>query len=82
MSTAMDPEVTRLFGKAVLEAAHATEQHVLADSLNVEWNQGDAMARVTWQSAAMVPVEAVQGALAEAQRLAQDWRPLDEKPQA
>lgn len=67
MATTMNPEASRAFGRAVLEAAGVPEQHVLADSLNVEFDHGDSMARVTWQSGARVPVETIKRILREAQ---------------
>lgn len=67
MSQTMNPEASRKFGKAVLEAAHATERHVLDGSLKVEFDHSDAMARVSWESVAMVPVEDIKRIMREAQ---------------
>lgn len=67
MSTTMNSEASRKFGEAVLEAVGAPAQHVLADSFNVEVVHGEAMARVTWQGAAMVPVETIHQILEEVQ---------------
>lgn len=79
MSSTMEPEASRKFNKLVLEAVGADARQVIDGSISVSIDSSSDTARVTWQGVATLPVETVQRLLADAQRLASDWQPLDEK---
>lgn len=77
MSDALTPEASDRFGAALMAELGVDTGRVRGGSVSVEVY--DDSARVTWEGIGILPAETVQRLLAESQRLAADWRPLDEK---
>jgi hypothetical protein len=55
--TTMNPDQSREFSKAVLEAAGVSPEHVEADSLAVSIEGAATEATVTWRGVATIPRE-------------------------